>query len=45
MGGIVVISDEGGAVIGDVENQKKISRFWTFRSFRFFFVGGTFSEV
>ena len=37
MGGIVVICDEGGTVVGDVENLK-ISIFWTFRVFVFLWV-------
>ena len=35
VGGIIVISDEGGTVVGDVGNVK-ISTFWTFRIFGFF---------
>ena len=35
MGEIVVISDEGGTVVGDVEDLK-IWTFWTFQVFSFF---------
>ena len=35
MGGIVIVSDEGGTVVGDVENLK-ISTFWTFEFFECF---------
>ena len=43
MGGIIIISDEGVTVVGDVENLE-ISTFWKFRIFGFF-AGGTFPQV
>ncbi len=43
MGGIVVMNDESGTVVGDIENLKHRA-FYKFEFFEFF-VGGTFSEI
>ena len=44
VGGVAVMGDEGGTVVGDIENLKHRT-FWKFRIFGFFFVGGIFSEI